>query len=199
MKISVILGHPYENSLNHALAGAVLDTLCRNGHDVFFHDLYEEGFNPVMPKAELVSNCSEEPLVNRHIEEIRQTDGIIIIHPNWWGQPPAILKGWVDRVLRQGVAYTFQDGDSGGGLPIGLLKAKAGIVFNTSNTPEERELTVFGDPLERIWKDCILEYCGVGIFDRMIFSVVSDSTLDERRKWLILAQATVNRHFPVQS
>lgn len=56
------------------------------------------------------------------------------------GQPPAILKGWVDRVIRAGVAYEFAEGDSGEGVPIGLLKAKSALVFNTSNTLEEREL-----------------------------------------------------------
>lgn len=63
------------------------------------------------------------------------------------------MKGWVDRVLREEVAYIFPKEDNGGGLPIGLLKAKAALVFNTSNTPEEREQSVFGDPLQRIWKD----------------------------------------------
>lgn len=48
------------------------------------------------------------------------------------------MKGWVDRVLREEVAYIFPKEDNGGGLPIGLLKAKAALVFNTSNTPEER-------------------------------------------------------------
>ena len=56
----------------------------------------------------------------------------------------------MDSVLREGGAYGFPEGDNGGGLPIGLLKAKAALVFNTSNTPQEREENVFGDPLERI-------------------------------------------------
>ena len=55
-------------------------------------------------------------------------------------QPPAILKGWIDRVMRPGVAYEFLEGDSGEGVPNGLLKAKTALVFNTSNTPEDREL-----------------------------------------------------------
>ena len=46
-----------------------------------------------------------DELLAAHQREIREADGIIVIHPNWWGQPPAIMKGWVDRVLRVGVAY----------------------------------------------------------------------------------------------
>ena len=68
--------------------------------------------------------------VQSHGAEIRQADGIIIIHPNWWGQPPAILKGLIDRVIRPGIAYEFLEGDSGEGVgvPKGLLKAKAALL-----------------------------------------------------------------------
>ena len=64
-------------------------------------------------------------------------DGLIVVHPNWWSQPPAILKGWMDRVLRQGVAYEFGEG----GAVIGLLEGKTALVLTTSNTPREPEYT----------------------------------------------------------
>lgn len=196
MKVSVILGHPYENSLNSAIANEIVNTLKDNGYTVLYHDLYQEHFNPVIPAKELVSDKSDDELVILHQKEIREVDGIIIIHPNWWGQPPAILKGWVDRVLRENVAYTFPVGDNGGGLPIGLLKAKTGLVFNTSNTPKEREIKAFGDPLERIWKDCIFDFCGITNFDRIMFRVVADSSKEERIKWLNEAVKMTNKYFP---
>ncbi|MCD7977593.1 MAG: NAD(P)H-dependent oxidoreductase [Tannerellaceae bacterium] len=115
MKISVIVGHPYEKSFNSAIAQKVKETLKQNGHIVLYHDLCQENFNPVIPGKELISDSSDDELVLLHQQEIKEADGIIIIHPNWWGQPPAILKGWVDRVLRENVAYTFPAGDSGGG------------------------------------------------------------------------------------
>jgi len=168
----------------------------KSGHTVYYHDLYQEGFDPVIPGSELVSDCSVDPLVVQHQLEIKEVDGLIIVHPNWWGQPPAILKGWVDRVLREEVAYTFPEGDTGGGLPIGLLKAKTGLVFNTSNTPEQRELTVFGDPLERIWRDCIFDFCGITTFDRIMFRIVAESTIEERKTWLQQTTDMVNNYFP---
>ena len=126
MNVSVLLGHPYEQSFNAAIAVAVVRTLEENGHTVRFHDLYGEGFDPVISGKELISDMTGDELLAAHQREIREADGIIVIHPNWWGQPPAIMKGWVDRVLREGGAYGFPEGDNGGGLPIGLLKAKAG-------------------------------------------------------------------------
>ena len=93
MKISVILGHPYKHSLNAAIAEIIVKTLKSSGHDVRFHDLCREHFDPAVPKEELVSGTTRDPLVRLHQEEIRSADGIIIVHPNWWGQPPAVLKG----------------------------------------------------------------------------------------------------------
>lgn len=196
MQISVILGHPYDNSFNAAIAKAVITQLAENNHEVFFHNLYEEGFNPVISGKELVSDISEDDVLKSYQEEIQRADGIIIIHPNWWGQPPAILKGWVDRVLREGIAYTFPEGEGGGALPTGLLKAKTALVFNTSNTPKEREDNVFSDPLHRLWKDCIFDFCGVRSFDRKMFCVIAHSSEADRRKWLEEVMQMVDIYFP---
>lgn len=146
MKISVILAHPHPGSFNHAIAEAAISTLHRSGHEVRFHDLCEEGFDPLVPYEELPRDAQLPPDIARHRAEIAAADGIVIVHPNWWGQPPAILKGWIDRVIRPGVAYEFLEGDSGEGIPNGLLRARTAIVFNTGNTDIERERRVFGDP-----------------------------------------------------
>lgn len=197
--ISVILAHPYAQSLNAAIAATVVATLEKNGYGVHFHDLCQEGFDPLLDGQELLADDSSDPLVRQHQEEVSRAHGIIIVHPNWWGQPPAILKGWVDRVLRENVAYTFPPGDNGGGLPIGQLPAKAALVFNTSNTPAQREHEVFGDPLERVWKDCIFAFCGIHTFDRIMFRVVADSDHDTRQDWLRQVMDRVEKYFPAAS
>jgi len=196
MKISVILGHPNKGSFNHAIADVVVQTLQGNGHSVILHDLYEEKFDPIVTYTEIPRGARLDPVIQSHCNEISGADGIIIIHPNWWGQPPAVLKGWVDRVIRAGVAYEFSEGDSGEGVPFGLLKAKTALVFNTSDTPRERELKVFGDPLETIWKNCIFDLCGVKNFYRKMYGVIVNSTLEQRRLWLKDVQETVNEYFP---
>ncbi len=195
MNVLVILAHPKPGSFNHAIAEAVVNTLEQLGHSGFFHDLYAEGFDPVLPPEE-VPGDEVDPVVREHCEQLTTVDGIIIVHPNWWGMPPAILKGWVDRVVRPEVAYRFEEGDSGEGVPVGLLNAKAAIVFNTSNTPEYREQEVFGDPLENLWKTCIFELCGVKEFHRKNFSVVVTSTEEERKGWLEETAALIQKVFP---
>ena len=145
MKILIVLGHPDEKSFNHAIADTCRRRLIENGHTVVFHDLHKEGFNPVIVKDEIPKDGILDMQIRSHCDELSNCDGIIVVHPNWWGQPPAILKGWIDRVFRSGVAYRFEEGDKGDGLPIGLLKAKTALVFNTSNTNEERgEYCIYG-------------------------------------------------------
>lgn len=195
MKISVVLAHPDRGSFNHAIAQAVVTRLETNGHDVFFHDLYAEGFDPLLPAAEIPAEAGLPPAVRDHCREIRQAEGIVIVHPNWWGQPPAILKGWVDRVIRPQVAYRFLEGDSGEGVPQGLLAAQAAVVFNTSNTRSDREREIFGDPLETIWKNCVFGLCGIKVFYRRMFSVVVTSTEEERKQWLEEVTSAMNRFF----
>ena len=198
MKISVILAHPHNGSFNYAIANTAAATLREAGHTVFFHDLYAERFDPLLPHGEIPRDVPLPPDIAAHCSEIAAADGIVIVHPNWWGMPPAILTGWIDRVIRAGVAYQFVDTDSGEGVPIGLLKAKAVIVFNTSNTPVQREQEVFGDPLERIWKDCIFSLCGVPAFYRRVFGVVVTSTEEQRKEWLVEVRERVLEMFPLE-
>jgi NAD(P)H dehydrogenase (quinone) len=172
MKVSVILAHPDGKSFNHAIAEATVSALSENGHQSFYHDLYQEKFPPLLTAGELARNARLSPIISRHCAEIGEAEGIVIVHPNWWGGPPAILKGWVDRVIRPGVAYEFNEGDSGEGVPNGLLKMKTALVFNTTNTFTERELATFGDPLETIWKNCVFGLCGVHDFHRRSFGVI---------------------------
>lgn len=195
MTISLILAHPNPGSLNHAIAFAAREALVKSGHHVIFHDLYAEGFDPVLPSGEIDRNAALVPAIAAHCAEIAAAEGIVVVHPNWWGMPPAILTGWVDRVIRPGVAYEFVEGDGGEGVPRGLLRAKTAVVFNTANTFPEREMAVFGDPLETIWKNCVFGLCGVNNFVRRTFSVVATSTGDERKKWLDEVGRTVSGLF----
>jgi NAD(P)H dehydrogenase (quinone) len=196
MQILIILAHPDKNSFNHAIAQTAVSQLQRNGYDAIFHDLYDEKFDPILLSHEIPDEALLPGVIETHCRELSSSDGIIIIHPNWWGQPPAILKGWVDRVVRSGVAYSFLEGDTGEGIPVSLLKAKTAVVFNTANTPLEREQEVFGDPLQLIWKNCIFDLCGIQNFYRKMFTVIVTSTIEQRHIWLTEVQDIINRHFP---
>ena len=95
-----------------------------------------------------------------------------------------------------GVAYAFEEGDAGEGVPVGLLRARTAIVLNTSNTPAAREQAVFGDPLEAIWKRCVFDLCGVHDVRRRTYGVIVTSTAEQRAAWLADAAEQIAMAFP---
>ena len=196
MKISIILAHPKPGSFNHVIAETVASALRGNGHAALLHDLCAENFDPNTPAAELARDATLPPEIEQHAQEIGEVDGIVIIHPNWWSAPPAILRGWCDRVLRAGRAYNFVPNGQGGAMPVGLLKARVGLVFNTANTPQEKEEELYGDPLEVHWRKVVFGLCGVKTVFRRNFSPVIVSTPAQRQQWLQEVQEAVNRYFP---
>ncbi|MFI6850227.1 NAD(P)H-dependent oxidoreductase [Kitasatospora sp. NPDC050467] len=185
LRVGVYLAHPGPGSFNHALFEAVADELRGHGCDVVAHDLYAEGFQPALTAGETetvaAAGESADPQLALHRAEVATLDALVLVHPNWWGMPPAVLAGWVQRVLVPGVAYKLGTAD---GEPAGLLRAGRALVLNTSDTPEEREHGEFGDPLQRIWAACVLPYVGVDDVRRVVFRTVTDSTEATRAQWL---------------
>jgi putative NADPH-quinone reductase len=179
-----IVAHPSPTSFSHAMAAQAGIVLRAAGFAVREHDLYAEGFNPVQPVVEALNTASDDELVERHCAELQQADLILVFHPNWWSQPPAILKGWIDRVFRLNTAYAYPEGAGPDGVPVGLLKAREAFVFNTSNTPVERERDVFGDPLERMWKTSVFGLCGVATVTRRMYGPMAASGAQDRERWI---------------
>jgi putative NADPH-quinone reductase len=190
MKIFVLIGHQRAGSFCHAIAAAAIEELKAAGHEVIYHDLYAEKFDPLLQEEEIPKTAELPPVIKQHCAEIAAADGYIIVHPNWWAMPPAVLKGWLDRVFRQGVTYRF--GPNG---VEGLLAGRPAVVFTTSNTPREDELREYGDPLENLWKTCIFGMCGVKDFYRRNFESIIMSTPEERKKWIEDVREIVRQKF----
>lgn len=194
MKVLVVIGHqnPKHDSFCHALADAAIETLRADGHEVICHDLYAESFDAILPHGEVLKGGELDPVVRRHCDELLAADGIVVVHPNWWAQVPAILKGWIDRVFRQGLVYGFGPG----GTIIGNLAGKTALVLSTSNTPREAELQLYGDPLENWWRTCVFGFCGVTNFRRRNFESIVMSNPEQRQGWLQEAHKIVREMFP---
>lgn len=192
MKVLIVLGHPDKKSFNHAIAEACISQIESNGHTIFFHDLYAENFKPLLHIDKENPNKPLDKHIKAHCDDLINCDGIIVIHPNWWGQPPAIIKGWLDRVLLPGIAYDFVDNGKGGTVPIGLLKAQNAIILNSSNTPYNME----NDPLDAIWKNNVFKFCGINKVERRNFCALKDSDEKQRHQWLSEVQLMMNTLFP---
>ncbi|OEJ35440.1 NAD(P)H-dependent oxidoreductase [Streptomyces subrutilus] len=185
IRTGVYLAHPRPGSFNHAVFEAVVEELRARGSEVMAHDLCAEGFAPLLSAEETgtvdPAAGARDDQVALHRAEVATLDGLVFVHPNWWGMPPAVLTGWVQRVLVPGVAYKL---GSAQGEPAGLLRAGRALVLNTSDTPADREETEFGDPLDRIWSACVLPYVGVADVRRVVFRTVADSSDAQRADWL---------------
>lgn len=192
MKVLVVLGHPNPgNSFNRAIAETVRATLRDMGHTVILRDLYAEGFDPTLPFGEEKKPIEELPAaIQKEIADTRDSDGIVIIHPNWWGTPPALLKGWLDRVFRAGFAYRF----TADGVQPGFAE-KIAQVFTTSNTPRDIELNVYHDPLENFWGTVVFGLTGCKSFERRNFEPIIASDEALRKEWLGEVESTIRRRF----
>jgi len=194
MKILLILCHPRPGSFNHMLAAGALETLRSFGHKVLFHDLHAEGFDPVLDSSELSRLYSLDDLVQEHSRQLTVADGLVIFHPDWWSQPPAMLKGWVDRVFRQGVAYELEGEDGSEKRWKPLLVGKKGLVFCTSDAEE-------GDrpgALESLWKDAILGRCGMEA-ECYVVRDMRGPDPGRRRDWMKLVTETLTQVFGTEA
>ncbi|QAY76395.1 NAD(P)H-dependent oxidoreductase [Sphingosinicella sp. BN140058] len=183
----VVVSHPDPASLNHALATSVVAAWAAMDIAADLLDLHAIGFDPVLDLDEARGRPSRDPAIRAQIDALGRADLLAVVHPNCWGAPPAMMKGWMDRVFAPGAAYAFAKGEDDGDVPVGLLRGKRALVLNTSNTAAVREAASFGDPLERIWRDCLLGYCGFERIERRVFRIVATSREAERRSWIAAA------------
>ena len=110
MKVLVVLAHPNPESFSHAIVDKVSDTLADCGHSVSVIDLYAVGYSPTMTRDELAayptSTPAIDPMVIEHTRLIQECSAIVFVYPTWWSSMPAILKGWIDRTILPGVAFS---------------------------------------------------------------------------------------------
>lgn len=154
MKVLWIFAHPEQRSLNAALRDEGLRILQEHGHEVRESDLYAMGWNPVVGPDDFPDPSDRRLLIGAEQErayssgrlsddiraeqeKIAWADTLVLHFPMWWFGPPAILKGWFDRMLVQGFAFgvegpdgcTLRYGDGG-------LAGKRGLVITSVGARE---------------------------------------------------------------
>jgi NAD(P)H dehydrogenase (quinone) len=103
--VLVVYAHPDPESFIAAVCDRVVSTLARNGHAVDVLDLYGEGFDPLFNVDDLRAHDDHLPPsgeLAEHVERVRRVRVIVFVYPTWYGGPPAMLKGWIDRVFTPG-------------------------------------------------------------------------------------------------
>ena len=185
MKILIVFTHPNPNSFNHALLEKISAGLKQSGHEVRVKNLYQEKFNPVLDSEDL-SQLHDDNIPKRIAAEQEQllwADGLIFIYPLWWFTPPAMLKGWFDVVLSNGVAFEYSDKGAKG-----LLKHKKALVMITAGASEDwfqqnNALEISYRPIT----DGTLAFCGIENVSHEIYYDIVNRSDEERAE--ILQQA----------
>ena len=188
--VMIVLAHPRAGSLDHDLAERVRAVLAQTGVRQTGHDLYAESFDPVLTERESIAGeawtrgtssdqvrddrPAADPLVRRHRQELAEARALVVIHPDWWGKPPAILAGWLDRVL-------LAD-ENASQTPKPAPELQRVLVINTSDQPTD-PLGAESDPLGLLWRDQIGPFLGSPDLERLTFREVSRADDEQRRRW----------------
>jgi NAD(P)H dehydrogenase (quinone) len=137
MQVLILVAHPKPESLTQSLARQFARGLTEAGHEYRVLDLYTEGFDPVLRASEM-SGPGQAVVaeVQRMQDQVRAADGLAFAYPLWWGAPPAILQGWLQRVFTYGFAFEVVKG-----VPHGLLRHRAQILV-TAGGPTASDPTV---------------------------------------------------------
>lgn len=178
-KALVVLCHPNKSGFNQAIAAAAVAAL-GSTHSVDFLNLYEEGFDPVLPAPELPRKFTFDETVQRYNALVKEATVMVFVHPDWWGGPPALLKGFIDRVFRPGVAYEFEGFDLLAKKKSGLLEGKKAVVFTTTDYPRPAG----SDPSASLWKERVFGYCGIDDAQVHTFYDTYHSTYEARHQWI---------------
>ena len=113
MRVVVVVAHPDPDSFNHAIASTAIASLTRAGHDVTVLDLYAEEFRAAMSHDEQRAYHGDRPLLDpmaeRHAGIIKRAEALVFVYPTWWSTVPAILKGWLERVMVPGVGFVSDE------------------------------------------------------------------------------------------
>ena len=154
-KIFLVYGHYNDNSFNAAIRDEFVKQSKVNGNQVDVVDLYKEKFDPVF------AGGNPGPDVLDHRRRIEQSDTIVLIAPIWNFRMPAILEGWIDKVLAPPWAFTFKQLVGNYGYPQGNLGNKKAIIFCTYGSPRLAITTFFLNlPIRRL-KRGVFHICGI--------------------------------------
>lgn len=182
MRVLVVHAHPDAGSYNRALLDRVVRGLHSARHEVRVRDLYADNFDSRLTRAEkrdhLASPDTKAHLAE-HFDELRWCEALVFVHPTWWGSQPAVLKGWIDRVWANGVAWELPEGAKR--LKPTLRNVRRIVTFTTHGSPW-RVNALQGVPGRRIVNRSLRVICHPACRTRWIAFYRMDASTPERRE-----------------
>jgi NAD(P)H dehydrogenase (quinone) len=177
-KTLIVFAHPNRESFNFSLLETVIGALRNKGHEIELDDLCAMNFDPVMTAGEVRQRCAPDEIIQEQAK-VSWADTLVFIFPIWWWGPPAILKGWLERVLCQDFAFKY---DVSLNRLVGTLRGRSAVVITTSSAdPASYESTWQAESQTNYVSD-ILIMCGIQVVKLMNFSNVHSYTSSDELK-----------------
>ena len=153
MRLLVIFCHPSSESFSAALYDLACRTLRVAGHELRCHDLYREGFNPVLSEEEWTQYLpATQTIIDKHpdhVADLLWAEGLVVIYPTWYYGAPAMLKGWLERVWLPGVTFEVSDGKQRRPKPM-MRQIRLFVGITTSGSPWWW-IRLIRDPGRNLW------------------------------------------------
>jgi len=184
MNVLVVHCHPVADSFVASARDRVLRTLHRTGHVVRVTDLYAEEFDPCFDAHDRRTHLEPGtvPALERHAADLRWCDSLVLVYPTWWSGQPAMLKGWIDRVWANGVAWTLPAGSN---RVRPLLRNVRRIVVVTTHGSSKLVNAVQGEGGKRVVTRALRSLCSRRCRTTWVAMYgVDTSTAAERRTFL---------------
>lgn len=140
--ITIVLAHPWHGSFNKAIVDTLVSKYKEEGKECQIIDLHKDKFNPSYDEKDLANynkGTTDDPIVLKYQEMLKNTSHVIFVFPIWWGTMPAILKGFFDKVMLLNFAFNYENGWTP------LLGIEKGTVITTSQSPTAMYKTVIED------------------------------------------------------
>jgi NAD(P)H dehydrogenase (quinone) len=179
-KVLLINGHPYEDSFNASLVAAYKKGVVESGSAIEEINIGELKFNPNLQFGYSKRTELEPDLLDAQ-EKIRWADHLVWVHPLWWGGLPAVMKGFIDRILLPGFAFNSRKDSLWWDK---LLKGKTARIIFTMDQPYWYYLLLNGKPAITQLKKHTLEFCGIKPVKVTAIGPVKNSKEKFRKDWL---------------
>ena len=183
-KILVILGHPRSESLCGAIGQSYIEGAEAAGHEVRRLELGGLTFDPILRES-VRGTQPLEPDLQRAQELISWAEHLVFVYPTWWGGMPALLKGFIDRVLLPGFAYRYHINDP---FWDKLLRGRSARLLVTMGGPSWYYRLFSRMPGHNQMKRTILHFCGIRPVRITNFDMVRSSKPARRESWLAKAR-----------
>jgi len=186
MKVAIVFNHPYEGSYCNAILESVKSGLQKANHEIDIIHLDKEGFNPVMTAQDLKAFRDKEPVDTKVIEyknRLEHADHLVFIFPIWWELMPALMKGFIDKVIFPGVAYDYVNGSNTRMKPL-MTNIKGVTVITTMNTPRVLYRLIFGNAVHKALMRGTFWKLGYKNRKWISYNMVKQVSDEKRKSWL---------------